>query len=87
MTKEETKAAIASAYDYLRQAQSASGITSDKVTSFRVEEAGKDDDGTFRITLSYEVIGDFPFDRKKEFKDFVLSSDGTTVISMKIRTI
>lgn len=80
------KVAINSAYLYLRKTLEASGITLEKVSGFRVEEAEKNEAGNYKITLSYELIGDFPFDRRRELKDFEIGTDGE-VISMKIRKI
>jgi len=61
----------------------ASNVSADKVSNFRVEEAGKGKDGNYRITLSYDVIGDFGFDRQRELKDFEVTPK-YVVLSMKI---
>ncbi len=86
MSQEEVKIVINGAYTYLKTTLASSGLTSDKITNPRVEEMEKMESGNYKITLSYEVIGDFVFDKKKEFKDFEVQSDGT-VISMKIRKV
>lgn len=86
MSTEATKTAITAAYNYLLQALSASGVRNDKVSNFRVEEAGTNEKGNFKITLSYEIVGDLPFDRQREFKDFEIDSKGI-VLSMKIRKV
>ena len=86
MTQEEANIVIVGAYTYLKTTLASSGLTSDKITNPRVEEMEKIESGNYKITLSYEVVGDFVFDKKKEFKDFEVKPDGT-VLSMKIRKV
>jgi hypothetical protein len=78
----EAKEAVKKAYEYLMNvSQDAS-----KFSGFRVEEVKLDKNNNFLITLSYEFTGEFPFDRKREYKDFVVDESGK-VISMTIRNI
>ena len=86
MSSEDTTKTIKAAYDYLLKALSASKVGSEKLANFRVEESGLNEKGNFKITLSYEVTGEFPFDRQREFKDFEVDSKDV-VLSMKIRKV
>lgn len=87
MSTEQISSAVGAAYAYLLSALAAGGTKSDQVSNFRVEEAEKMENGTFKITLSYDIVGEFAFDRKREYKDFVIHTDATSVLSMKIRTV
>ncbi|MDD3531045.1 MAG: hypothetical protein PHV99_00395 [Candidatus Pacebacteria bacterium] len=84
MSAEDTQKAIRSAYEYLVGALVATGVKPENTSNFRVEEAEMNDKGNFRITLSYEVVGQFAFEREKELKDFEIQPDGK-VLWMKIR--
>ncbi len=87
MSTEQITTAVNAAYSYLRSALAAGGTPTDKILNVRVEEASKLMDGKFKITLSYDVIGEFAFDRKREYKDFSIDDNATTVLAMTIRTI
>lgn len=82
MPKQEAAAAVRAAYEYLV------GVSpnSTTFTNFRLEEISTDQDGNFLITLSYELAGEFGFDRKKEYKDFQVDKENR-VVSMKIRNV
>ena len=88
MSSEISTKAVSSAYKYLVSALVASGSKVESLSNFRVEEVQQDGvDGNFKITLSYEVASDFPFDKKREYKDFQIDKGGEKVISMTIRKV
>lgn len=79
----EARDAVKRAYDYLL----AVSPEANKFSSFRVEEVKQSENKNFTVTLSYEVVGDFAFDRSREYKDFIISGDDGSVVSMTIRKI
>jgi len=79
-TTVDPKGAVKSAYEYLIGASPDPG----RFSKFRLEEIRIDQKKDYLITLSYEVTGEFEFDRQREFKDFNVGKDGT-VLWMKIR--
>jgi len=76
----EAKEAVKIAYEYLM------AVSQDSVrySNFRVEEVKLNSDNNFLITLSYEYTGEFPFDKKREYKDFTVNQD-KKVVSMTMR--
>lgn len=59
-----------------------------KVSEMRLEELEPVDEGKYwKVVLSYDITGDYPFDKKREYKEF--KSDATTgeVQSMKIMKV
>lgn len=76
----EAKEAVKIAYEYLM------AVSQDSVrySNFRVEEVKLNSENNFLITLSYEYTGEFPFDKKREYKDFTINQD-KKVISMTMR--
>ena len=85
MSTEDSAKIVRAAHVYLVNVLIASGTPTDKVSGFRVAELSLDE-GTknYKVTLSYEMAGDFQFDKKREYKDFEITPDGK-VLSMKIR--
>ncbi|MBI4121870.1 MAG: hypothetical protein HY461_00910 [Parcubacteria group bacterium] len=82
MTKTlEPKDIVKAAYEYLLKVSADAA----KYSNFRVEEF-ETKNKNFVVTLSYEFVGEFPFERKREYKDFVIDEQGQ-VLSMKIRKI
>jgi len=79
----DSKGAVKAAYDYLMGASP----NSSRFGNFRLEEIKTDEAGDFLLTLSYEITGDFGFDRQKELKDFKVTKSGGVVEWMKIRKI
>lgn len=67
------------AYEYML-----SVVGSSMISNPRVEELEKDND-FWIVVLSYESIGQFPFENKKEYKEFKIKSDDGTVAYMKIK--
>lgn len=84
MATEVAKKAVEAAYKYLL---SVSPVPGSYFSNFRLEEITNDKDGNFLITLSYDMQGEFVFDKKREFKEFKVDKNGETVISMKIHKI
>lgn len=82
MSDIDSTAAVKTAYEYLVKVSP----NSERFSSFRLEEISTDESKDFLITISYEVAGDFGFDKKKEYKDFKVTKTGI-VEWMKIRTI
>ena len=90
MSTEITQKSITAAYEYLRTTLATAGVRADQISNVRVEEAEVNEKGNYKITLSYEVVGQFAFERQREFKDFEVDPKTTptpTVVSMKIRKI
>lgn len=79
-TTVDSKGAVKAAYEYLMGASP----NSNRFSNFRLEEIQLDDKKDYLITLSYEMAGEFGFDKQREFKDFKVEKDGT-VLWMKIR--
>lgn len=72
---------VLAAYKYLAD------ITppSQKISEVRIEEfvpSGKGVGKKWMVVLSYDNIGEFPFDKKREYKEFEITNEGV-VISMK----
>lgn len=87
MSAEASAKVVKACYEYLVNILLASGTTVDRLSNFRVEELSNDPTTkNYKITLSYDVSGDFAFDKKREYKDFETLEDGT-VLSMRIRNI
>ncbi len=85
MSTDESATVVRAAYDYLVKVLLASGTPAGKLSNFRVEELSPDAEN-YNVTLSYEVEGDFAFDKKRELKDFIVTKTGV-VMSMKIRKL
>lgn len=54
-----------------------------KVSDVRVEELQPlEEAGTkfWKVVLSYDNTGDFPFDKKREYKEFKVSSEGKVLL-------
>ncbi len=87
MSTDESAKIVRASYDYLIKILLASGTPADRLSNFRVEELSLDDTTkNYKVTLSYDVTGSFEFDKKREYKDFVVKPDGI-VLSMSIRII
>jgi hypothetical protein len=86
MSTETLQKAIQAAYEYLIIGLSTSGTPKEKISNFRVEEAETNEKDNYKITLSYDITGDFVFEKEREYKDFEVTPAGK-VLSMKIRKI
>lgn len=78
----EPKDIVKAAYEYLLKVSAGSS----NYSNFRVEEFQTNEDGNYTVTLSYEFTGEFPFERKREYKDFIIDQSGN-VVKMTIRQI
>ena len=76
------RSVVIAALEYLRSVSP----NADQISSVRVEEVQENPDKIWSVTLSYDAVGEFPFERKREYKDFRVGKDGK-VLSMKIRPI
>ncbi len=57
----------------------------EKIADVRIEQLEPVESNNFwKVVLSYDIIGDFPFDKKREYKEFKIDAYIGTVISMKI---
>lgn len=77
---------VQAAYNYMREVMQ---VQSDKISNPRVEELVPiDAEGgkIWSVVLSYDIIGDFAFDKTREYKQFRVDSEGT-VLDMKIKKI
>lgn len=84
MDTENAKEVVKNVYNYLLSFYSPA--ESSKLSNFRVEEV-REKEKNIMLTLSYDIAGDFPFERKREFKDFTVDKNSKKVISMTIRKI
>jgi hypothetical protein len=78
----EVKEAVKKAYEYLLTVSP----EANKYSAFRVEEVKLDAEKNHLITLSYEFSGEFPFDKTRVYKDFVVNQEGI-ILSMSIRKV
>lgn len=79
----EPKDAVMRAYKYLD-----SVTPNQKIENVRIEELEPMEEGEFwSVVLSYDVRGDFTFDRKREYKEFKIDATTGDVIYMKIRKV
>jgi hypothetical protein len=79
----ESAQAVKIAYEYLLRVSPEPS----RLSNFRVEELQQNENKDFLVTLSYDLMGDFAFDKKREFKDFLVSATDSTVTWMKIRKV
>lgn len=62
---------VQSAYSYLQN----SILPTQKVADPRIEQLEPIEKGSFwRVVMSYDVIGDLPFDKKREYKEFKVNA-------------
>ncbi len=69
------------AYDYMVSVVGSSVIKNGRVEELEMIEANK----FYRVVLSYETVGQFPFESKKEYKEFKMNAEDGTVEYMKIK--
>lgn len=75
---------VTAAYKYMAEIM---GEQTDKMSYVRLEELEPADNGAaWHVVLSYELAGEFPFDKKREYKQLKVAKDGH-VISMKIKPV
>lgn len=78
----DATSAVKTAYEYLIQVSP----TANKFSNFRLEEIQQDKVGNHLIILSYDVAGEFGFDKQREYKNFKVTKDGN-VEWMKIHKL
>ena len=73
---------VRAAYNYL---SSVIGQTQ-RISDVRIEqlEPMEGSVGFWKVVLSYDAIGDLPFDKKREYKEFKINSSTGDVSYMKI---
>lgn len=77
---------VNAAYKYMSEVMAAQA---GKISNPRVEELErKDEEGKkiWNVVLSYDVSGDFPFDKTREYKQFRVDDEGV-VLDMKIKKV
>lgn len=81
----DNKGAVMAAFRNISDITSASG---QKISEVRVEELEPIEDGKFwNVVLSYDAVGEFPFQKSREYKEFKIDANTGDVIYMKIRKI
>ena len=56
-----------------------------KISDVRIEEIQPHKEGTkdfWKVVLSFDNVGELPFDRKREYKEFKIEDEPIRVISM-----
>jgi len=77
---------VNAAYKYMQEVMQAQ---ISKISNPRVEELTSADEGAkkiWNVVLSYDIVGDFAFDKTREYKQFRVDDDGV-VLDMKIKKI
>jgi len=76
---------VNAAYKYMLEVMS---VQASKVSNPRVEELVPigADKKTWNVVLSYDIVGDFAFDKTREYKQFTVN-DEAVVLDMKIKKI
>lgn len=77
---------VNAAYKYMLEVMQ---VQASKVSNARVEELvpiESEGKKTWNVVLSYDVAGDFAFEKTREYKQFTVTTEGT-VIDMKIKKI
>lgn len=79
----DSSGAVKAAFEYLKSV----APNASRFTNFRLEEIQSDASGDFILTLSYEITGDFGFDKQKEYKEFKVKQVDGMVEWMKIKKV
>ena len=75
---------VKAAYEYMVTVMQ---LQASKITNPRVEEISQESpDGNWNVVISYDIVGDFAFDKIREYKQFVVNVEGM-VLEMKIKKI
>lgn len=80
-TPKTSREIVEAAWAYLKEIP---GIG--KLSNARVEELEKLDIN-WKVVISYDTEGDFPFEKSRSYKEFTVDGETGTVLSMKIKTI
>ena len=76
---------VQAAYKYLAEV-----TKGQKISEVRVEELEPAVEGKkkfWNVVLSYDAVGDFPFEKKREYKEFRIDDENGLVVSMKIKKV
>lgn len=76
------KEIVMAAYHYLADVTP----PTQKISEVRVEEIQPLDDGgtaSWKVILSFDNVGEFPFDRKREYKEFKVNDADAKVLYMR----
>lgn len=77
------KEVVDSAWKYLKEIPGIGNIS-----NARVEELEQIPDGTsWKVVISYEVTGDFVFEKSRSYKEFSVDDSTGEVVSMKIKNV
>ena len=79
------KAAVDAAFNYLKEL-----IPVGKISNVRIEElrpATEETKQFWHVVLSYDALGDLPFESKREYKEFKIDGESGLVISMTIKKV
>lgn len=76
---------VNAAYKYMLEVMQ---VQAGKISNPRVEELVPtgEDKKSWNVVLSYDIVGDFAFDKTREYKQFNVDSEGI-VLDMKIKKI
>lgn len=79
---------VNAAYLYMTQVMA---LQASKISNPRVEElfaSDKEGEKIWNVVISYDIKGDFEFDKTREYKQFTVDDTGTgSVLEMKIKKI
>lgn len=79
----DSAGAVKAAYEYLLKV----APNANRFANFRLEEIQSDANNDFILTLSYDIAGDFGFDKQRELKEFKVKKESGEVEWMKIRKL
>lgn len=77
---------VNAAYAYMTNVMS---LQASKIANPRVEELVPAKDGeadVWKVVISYDIIGDFAFDKTREYKEFIVDEEAK-VLEMRIRKV
>ena len=75
---------VNAAYKYMLDVMQ---VQAGKVSNPRVEELVPNADKTsWNVVLSYDIVGDFAFDKTREYKQFTVNNEAV-VLDMKIKKV
>lgn len=78
----EPKEIVIGAFNYLKEVSP----NTEKITEVRIEEL-EHNEGMWTVVLSYDVVGDFPFEKERQYKEFKVDDSTGSVMSMKIKKV
>lgn len=81
------KEIVTAAYAYLSEVASAQKISDVRVEELEPVEATASEPKSWNVVLSYDAVGEFPFERQREYKEFRISDAGGRVLWMKIKKV